>query len=443
MTDLPAPRMEMTRLASNGLRVASQETYGELCNFGVFMDGGSRTETHETTGATQLMELMAFKSTLRRSHEQIHMDIADLGGTTTSFATRDLLMMNIEVLRENLEPAMEVLGESLLIPQITVDEVEEMKTVMALQLDQLPPETLMREAIHEAAFGRDSILGRPHYCPPDLIGNLNPRVLVEHRAQYLQGPRMVLVGAGVEQAQFVTHAEQYFGHIPPGTPSSDAKELKAGSPYRGGEVRWSRQLPQNSEFTHVGLAWMSSWDTIDDRVPLCVMQVLLGGGNSFSAGGPGKGMYSRLYRQVLNRHMGIDSAEAHVEASGLFGIMGSCTPNYAEELVYAFSQQFAKLCYQKADDEELSRAKNMLKCNVLTCLESPHMVFEDIGQQLLGDDAYMTPAEVCARIDDVTADDLVRVASAALSHGPPSVACTGSDISYVPSQDTVKTWFRM
>lgn len=32
-----------------------------------------------------------------------------------------------------------------------------------------------------------------------------------------------------------------------------------------------------------------------------VLQTLLGGGESFSAGGPGKGMYSRLYRNVLNK----------------------------------------------------------------------------------------------------------------------------------------------
>lgn len=38
-----------------------------------------------------------------------------------------------------------------------------------------------------------------------------------------------------------------------------------------------------------------------DLVPMCVLQILLGGGNSFSAGGPGKGMYSRLYRELLNK----------------------------------------------------------------------------------------------------------------------------------------------
>lgn len=41
--------------------------------------------------------------------------------------------------------------------------------------------------------------------------------------------------------------------------------------------------------------------TSDSFTTVCVLQQLLGGGSSFSAGGPGKGMYSRLYREVLNR----------------------------------------------------------------------------------------------------------------------------------------------
>jgi len=33
------------------------------------------------------------------------------------------------------------------------------------------------------------------------------------------------------------------------------------------------------------------------------LNVLMGGGESFSVGGPGKGMYSRLYTNVLNKYV--------------------------------------------------------------------------------------------------------------------------------------------
>lgn len=38
----------------------------------------------------------------------------------------------------------------------------------------------------------------------------------------------------------------------------------------------------------------------NDFITFCVLQSLLGGGGSFSAGGPGKGMFSRLYVNVLH-----------------------------------------------------------------------------------------------------------------------------------------------
>lgn len=39
----------------------------------------------------------------------------------------------------------------------------------------------------------------------------------------------------------------------------------------------------------------------DDFIPFAVLNMMMGGGGSFSAGGPGKGMFTRLYLNVLNR----------------------------------------------------------------------------------------------------------------------------------------------
>ena len=42
-----------------------------------------------------------------------------------------------------------------------------------------------------------------------------------------------------------------------------------------------------------------------DFIPFCVLNMMMGGGGSFSAGGPGKGMYTRLYTRVLNKVLGV------------------------------------------------------------------------------------------------------------------------------------------
>ena len=83
-------------------------------------------------------------------------------------------------------------------------------------------------------------------------------------------------------------------------------------------------------------------------VTTCVLQTLLGGGDSFSAGGPGKGMFSRLYTEVLNKYYWAESAEAFVamhNESGLLGIAGAAPPSRAAEMMHIFSLHFAQVRY--------------------------------------------------------------------------------------------------
>ena len=77
--------------------------------------------------------------------------------------------------------------------------------------------------------------------------------------------------------------------------------------YTGGLVQDECRVPQHMgpsglpELAHVvvGLEAVSHQD--EDFVATCVLNMMMGGGGSFSAGGPGKGMYTRLYTNVLNR----------------------------------------------------------------------------------------------------------------------------------------------
>lgn len=55
------------------------------------------------------------------------------------------------------------------------------------------------------------------------------------------------------------------------------------------------------EYAHVGIGFESCSYTDPKFVSACVLHSLLGGGGSFSAGGPGKGMYTRLYLNILNQ----------------------------------------------------------------------------------------------------------------------------------------------
>merc|ERR1711916_96343 len=99
------------------------------------------------------------------------------------------------------------------------------------------------------------------------------------------------------------------------------------------------------------------------------------------AGGPGKGMYSRLYTDVLNRFHWVESAEAFTsihEESGLLGIDASCDPTNLPYLLQVIIDQLAQLQRTHVTQVELGRAKNMLKSMMFMQLESRLVLCEDI-----------------------------------------------------------------
>jgi len=214
------------------------------------------------------------------------------------------------------------------------------------------------------------------------------------------------------------------------------------SVYTGGASSVKKETMEG--FTRVALAFeLGGWHS-DDLVPTCVLQTLLGGGNSFSAGGPGKGMYSRLYRQVLNKYYWAESAEAftafHGE-SGLFGLSASCIPSKSRDATLVLAEQLNKLKTELVTDEEIDRARNMLKCNVLTQLESRLVLFEDMGRQVLTYGHREDTETMCRKIDSVTKEDLRELAQRAMAK-PPTIASVGDDVSIVPGYDEVVTCFK-
>lgn len=425
----------------------STETYGQVSVVGAVSALGSQWERKpDQAHATQLLELLAFGTTRKRDGLAVAHALQDWGGTRFANAGREQSLHCIDVLRPNVDRAVGLLSECLLEPLFDPLEVEEGKQIIQHQTVDLPPELWLGEALQMAAYGRDQALGQPHFCPPGAaLDHLTAAGIEGYwNTHFMENPReLVIAGAGVRHDTMVRLAEQNFGHLQ----HVDHPERKLSTAvYRGGQcnIPHSSTNPEDNEFIRVGLAWPACGWHGDDLVATCVLQTLLGGGNSFSAGGPGKGMYSRLYRHVLNGYRWAESAEATTafyNDTGLWGLTGKCVPKQATNLIKVLAQEAIRLAVSPVTDEELDRARNMLKNNVLTQLESRLVLFEDMGRQVLTYGKREDMMTTCKRIESVTQEDLMRVARMSLQH-PPSLAAVGEKLDHVPRQDEVAAWFR-
>ncbi|KAF1815428.1 hypothetical protein P152DRAFT_410218 [Eremomyces bilateralis CBS 781.70] len=189
--------------------------------------------------------------------------------------------------------------------------------------------------------------------------------------------------------------------------------------------------PSHPALTHIHLAFEALPITHPDIYALATLQTLLGGGGSFSAGGPGKGMYSRLYTNVLNQHAWVESCVAFNHSytdSGLFGLASSCSPDHVIPMLEVMCREISALTGESVapssqgvprglvgrsrqlSQGEVDRAKNQLRSSLLMNLESRMVELEDLGRQVQVHGRKVGVKEMCRHIEEVTMEDLQRVA---------------------------------
>lgn len=204
-------------------------------------------------------------------------------------------------------------------------------------------------------------------------------------------------------------------------PQTHPFSLDTASHYTGGFLSLPPLPPPANpalpDLTYLHLAFEALPISSEDIYALATLQTLLGGGGSFSAGGPGKGMYSRLYTNVLNQHGWVESCVAFNNSytdSGLFGISASCSPQRAWQMLEVMCRELQNLTLESGFSSlqvaEVNRAKNQLRSSLLMNLESRMVELEDLGRQVQVHGRKVGVKEMCAKIDALTVKDLRRVA---------------------------------
>jgi len=446
------PGTEVTVMPS-GLRVVSQETYTYMSAVGVVVAGGSSNEMAlcGTRGGAALAETCAWRGTPARSTSDILKTAEACGAYLHANSQREQTLYCVDALRDNLDDASRLLAEAVMLgPDLSgPGAMDEARESLRLGFEDATQDARVREAIHQAAYGPESPLGAPLLPAPADLGSLGPETLLNYRAALFRPDRTVLAGAGVAHAELVDVAERHFEPLLPPAPAEPA--VRPVSHYRGGEALHEEPMPTPAGFAveqkppvRVAVAMRApdgGWHS-KDLIALCVLQTLLGGGDSFSAGGPGKGMYSRLYREVLNRYYWVEACEAFVsvhDSEGLLGIVGAAAPTHAGPLTEVLAAHLLRLGAEPVARDELQRAKNMLKVNVLTQLESRLVLFEDIARQFATYGRRQTLREMTSLVDTVTEEDILRIGQF-MAASPPSIAAHGEDLSKVPRWATVRDW---
>lgn len=421
----------------NGLRIASEDALGPAASVGIYVDCGSVYESKESIGVSHLLERLAFKSTKNRSHLQIVRDIEKTGGNVSSSASREQMGYNYDTLKAYLPEAVELLVDCVRNPVFLDTEVEEQLTHIKREIGEITndPQKFLLESLQDSAYSGP--IGNPLMAPEAVLEKNYGSVVGKFYYDNYTANRIVLAAYGVDHEHLLTIAEPLLHDLKRGPPVKMPKSI-----YTGGDFRHK----VDSEMTHVALAFEvpGGWHQDKYSSALTVLQTLMGGGGSFSSGGPGKGMHSRLYLRVLNAYREVQTFSAFSSVNddtGLFGIFLTTGSDFVEKAVDVAANELLTVALPGQITElELDRAKNATKSAVLTNLESRTIVTEDIGRQILTYGCRKPLEHFFAILDELTVDDLRIVAHNILS-SPLTMACCG-DVDKVPDYNSVSQKFQ-
>ncbi|CAN6441373.1 unnamed protein product [Victoria cruziana] len=429
-------KTKITTLA-NGVKIASETSMNPAASIGLYVDCGSIYETPTSFGASHLLERMAFKSTTNRSHLRTVREIEAIGGNVTASASREQMAYCYDALKTYVPEMVELLIDSVRNPVFLDWEVNEQLLNVKAEIAEVSknPQGFLLEAIHSAGYS--GALANPLLAPESAINNLNSSILEEFVSENYTAPRMVLAASGVDHEELLAVAEPLLSDLPK-VPSPEAPN----SSYVGGDFR----CQADSMNTHVALAFEvpGGWNKEKDAITLTVLQMLMGGGGSFSAGGPGKGMYSRLYLRILNEFQQVQSFSAFnsiYNHTGIFGIHATTTSDFVSKAVDLAVRELLSIATPgEVDQKQLDRAKTSTKSAVLMNLESRVVAAEDIGRQILTYGERKPVGHFLEIVDAVTLKDISTLAEKIISS--PLTMGSWGDVINVPKHDSVSGKFR-
>jgi predicted Zn-dependent peptidase len=403
---------------------------------GFLINAGTRDEISATSGSCLALKNTYLK-TLKHTNETINYGMIQMsGGSFTMDYDQERMYFKGHCIEYDVSDMFQMMVDCALEPRSVLSaNVARSKNAksheLADHLAHFDPFMSNNELLMRTAYGYNT-LGMPHLGTQGGVDNIDARSLQQFMMENITPKKCLIVASGIHNHnEFVELVKERIGEILP--VPEHAYERKA-SEYIGGEYRAWSESPQTSiTLGFENCAWGSS-----DVATSFVMQQLIGSASSHHKNKPGNGRYNRATENLILKHNFVDSAHAinhHFSDSGLFGIQVEGPGAHSADLMKVGCEELNNLTGY-ISDAELSRAKNILKMSVASCLDNQGDRLEEMARN------YMSHGELnfhhyADKIDSVTADDVNRHA-AKLLEGKPTLLVTGGAINLVPSVSDVQ-----
>ncbi len=394
----------------NGLTVLTERMdHLRSVAMGVWIKSGSRCEAPEINGISHFVEHMLFKGTRSRSAQRIAREMDSIGGNLDAFTSKETICFNVKSLSDHVPIALDILTDLVMNPTFAPPDIERERGVILeeIKIDEDNPDVLVHELFTQS-FWKGHPLGKPILGTTETVARLGQQQLFAYHGDCFHGGNMVFSAAGnLDHDRFTAAVAEKFAALAGG----DApQEQSAPEPSARITLRNKKALEQ----VQICLGVPSPPITDESRYAALILNTILGGG-----------MSSRLFQTIREERglaYSIYSDLSPYRDTGNLCVYAGTSTNKALEVVDLVLAEFRSLKEAQVAEEELTRAKDQVKGNILLGLESSNARMANLARQEMYFHQFFSAEEVIARIEDVTADHVQAMAHRLFQ--PESIAVT-------------------
>jgi predicted Zn-dependent peptidase len=381
---------------------------------GLFVGVGSRDETDSQQGISHFIEHLLFKGTERFGSTEIDEIFDAMGAEINAGTSKETTTLYARFLDRHLERALEVLSDMVLRPAWADVDSERQVVIEEIAMYEDEPSDKVHDVLAGAVFG-DHPLGRPIIGTPDVVGSVSIEDLAAYHGSRYRPDRFVVAAAGnLEHERVVALVEQALaaGGPAPGT----TQTLNGAGSERAPEVRFHRK---ETEQVHLCLGATGISRSDERRFVLRVLDTVLGGSSS-----------SRLFQEVRERRglaYSVFSYFGQFVDAGEVALYVGTRPDRVAEALEVIAGELHRLQGEPVSAGELDRAKENVKGRTALALESTSARMHRLGSSILTGMPVLSPDEIMARVDAVSADDLGALARDLFAPERLSAAAVGTD----------------
>ena len=397
--DLPVTRFTL----KNGLTVLLLEDHTvPMISYHTWYKVGSRDESEGVTGAAHMLEHMMFKGAKKYSGKQLDHLFHENGITNNAFTSNDYTGFYENIPSSKLELVMDI-------------EVDRMKD-LALQAEDLLSE---KEVVAEErrwridnnpmGFLRESLMATVFKSHPygwPVIGFMKDinaydieKLRYFYNTYYVPNNAVLVIVGDFDTKKTKKMVEKYYGTLTfKEVPHKNIKPEPVQTVQRNTVIR---KDVQNTSFA---IAFQSPKIGEADMYALDLAASILGDGSS-----------SRIYKRLVYERQLATSAYAYnysLQDGGIFSVGVNVIPGQTKDQALEISyNEIWKLRNKKVTDQELEKAKTQVIKNIVDGLRTIDGKARSLATNEIVTGSYQAIFTDLEKYQQVTADDILRVAN--------------------------------